>query len=415
MYAQPRKVPGEVCHRPVVQQRSRIEAGRLLPIHVRTTHSFPTNVAVCHASGFLKGENARFDARLFVNNRLTQENAVRVKAAAIHSPDSAAGRILVESDFTIFFEDTIMRLAIVAAGAVGGFLAAHLLRAGNHDVALVARGANLQAIRANGLTLATEHDEFTVPVPVVTDDPDTIGPVDAVVFAVKQTDTESAADACRALIGEDTIVVPFQNGVESSSRIGAVLGDRHAGAGCCYVSVALEKPGLVRQAGQFGRFLFAEKDGSQSRRTDALRDALRDAGVDAPVPEDIRVELWRKFSFLVAVSGLTAAGRTTVGEIRDDPLLSTIYRRAIEESVSVARAMNVDLPGDIVERHIEFTESLPAQMRASQAFDLEAGKPLEVDWLSGAVARLGAAAGIDTPVNSTLHAVLKPFANGRRT
>ncbi|KAA3622676.1 MAG: 2-dehydropantoate 2-reductase [Proteobacteria bacterium] len=307
-----------------------------------------------------------------------------------------------------------MRLAIVAAGAVGGYLAAHLIRAGVHDIALIARGANLKAIRDNGLTLTTGDTSFTVPVAHVTDDPATIGPVDAVVFAVKQTDTASAAEICRPLLARDTCVVPFQNGVESAERIESILGKRHACAGCCYVSVTIDKPGVIRQAGQFGRFLFAEADGSQSRRTEALRVALVDAGVEAPVPKDIDVELWTKFSFLVALSGLTAAGRSTIGEIRNDPVTSLVYRRAIEEAVSVARARGVQLPIDIVERHLDFTKTLPAEMRASQAFDLEAGKPLEVEWLSGAVSRLGAVAGVETPVNSTLYAVLKPFAKGRR-
>ncbi|MDX1594565.1 MAG: 2-dehydropantoate 2-reductase [Gammaproteobacteria bacterium] len=306
-----------------------------------------------------------------------------------------------------------MRIAIMAAGGVGGFLAAHLLRHGADDVALVARGAHLAALRDDGLTLVTDDGSDTRPVTTVTDDPATIGPVDAVLFAVKLADTERAAEACRPLLGDATPVVPFQNGVESRERIRAVLGDAHACAGCCYVSVAIDRPGVIRQAGRFGRFLFAEPDGTQSPRLEALRAALVASGVEAPVPDDIDVELWTKFSFLVALSGLTAAGRTTIGAVRDDPEMADIYRRAIEEAAAVARARGVALPGDVVEKHLEFTATLPAQMRASQAVDLERGKPLEVDWLSGAVVRLGAEAGVDTPVNATLHAVLKPFAGGQ--
>lgn len=307
-----------------------------------------------------------------------------------------------------------MRIAIMAAGGVGGFLAAHLLRHGAGEVALIARGAHLQALRADGLTLTSDSGEFTVPVTTVTDDPATIGPVDAVVFAVKLADTEAAAEACRPLLGPETAVVPFQNGVESRERIRAVLGSAHACAGCCYVSVAIDRPGAIRQAGQFGRFLFAEADGAQSPRLEALRAALVGAGVEAPVPDDIDVELWTKFSFLVGLSGLTAAGRTTIGAVRDDPHQAAVYRRAIEEAVAVARARGVALPDDVVDKHLTFTASLPPGMRASQAIDLERGNPLEVDWLAGAVARLGAEAGVDTPVNATLHAVLKPFAGGSR-
>lgn len=307
-----------------------------------------------------------------------------------------------------------MRIAIMAAGGVGGYLAAHLLRAQAAEVALIARGAHLAALRSDGLTLAADGDSFCVPLPLVTDDPSEIGAVDVVLFAVKLADTETAAAACRPLLHAGTAVVPFQNGVESTARIAAVLGDRHACAGCCYLSVAIERPGVVRQVGTLSKFLFAEADGAQSPRIEALRSALAAAGITAPVPESIDLELWTKFSFLVGLSGVTAAARTTIGVVRDTPALASTYRRAIEEAVAVARARGIELPDDVVERHLAFSASLPAGLRASQAIDLERGKPLEVDWLSGAVVRLAAEQGIDTPVNATLHAVLRPFARGSR-
>jgi 2-dehydropantoate 2-reductase len=307
-----------------------------------------------------------------------------------------------------------MRIAIMAAGGVGGFLAAYLLRHGATEVALVARGAHLDALKSDGLTLTSEDDRFTVAPPLVTDDPAEIGPVDAVIFTVKLADTEAAAAACRPLLGPNTAVVPFQNGVESRERIASVIGEAHACAGCCYVSVAIERPGVIRQAGQFGRFMFAEANGAQSARMESLRQVLVNAGIEAPTPADIDVELWTKFSFLVGLSGLTAAGRTTIGTVRNEPAMAAIYRRAIEEAVAVAWARGVALPDDVVERHLEFTASLPGTMRASQAIDLERDNVLEVDWLSGAVVRLGAEHGIDTPVNATLYAALKPFAAGRQ-
>jgi len=304
-----------------------------------------------------------------------------------------------------------MRIAVMAAGAVGGYLAAHLERSGI-EVALVARGAHRDALRDQGLTLIQETGQFTVKPRLVADDPAAIGEVDAVLFAVKLADTERAAEMCRPLLHADTAIIPFQNGVESTARIDAVLGGTHACSGCCYVSVALDGPGVVRQAGQFGRFLFAEADGRQSPRITALRALFQQAGIDAPVTENIAVELWTKFSFLAALSGVTAAARTTIGTVRDNPHLFATYRRAIEETVAVAQARGVPLPDSLVETHLEFSATLPAGMRASQAIDLARGKPLEVDWLSGAVARLGAEAGVDVPVHATLHALLQPFAAG---
>ena len=306
-----------------------------------------------------------------------------------------------------------MKIAVMAAGGVGGYLAARLGAAGS-DVAVLARGRHLEAIRAGGLKLASTFGDASCKPRIATDDPAAIGPVDIVVFAVKLPDMEAAAKACKPLLGPDTAVIPFVNGVEAPDVLARILGERHAAIGCCYISTTIAEPGLIRESGGFARFLFGELNGKQSPRMEAFRAALKAANVETPAADDMRVELWRKFVFLGALAGMTAARRGTVGPMREDPQAFAVFRRALEEIAAVGRAKGVALPADVVDAHAKFVAGMGPGVRASQAVDLEAGRPLELEWLSGAVVRLGAEAGVDTPVHATLRAVLAPFAAGKK-
>jgi 2-dehydropantoate 2-reductase len=306
-----------------------------------------------------------------------------------------------------------MRIAVMAAGGVGGFLAARLIKAGS-DVAVIARGAHLAAIRENGLTLENPKERINVRPRIATDDPAAIGPVDILIFAVKMPDIETAAEACRPLIGPGTGVIPFQNGVEASDIIAGILGAEHAMMGTTYIFSDIVEPGRIVQTGTNARFFFGERTGGQSERSNAFRASVLAAGVDAPVPADIRLEIWRKFVFLSSMAGITAATRAPIGEIRADPVMRATYTRAMEEVAAVAKARGIELPADSMDRYAHYFDSAPYEARSTLAKDLAAGRPLEVEWLSGAVHRLGKESGVDTPVHSTFYAVLRPFAQGRR-
>lgn len=304
-----------------------------------------------------------------------------------------------------------MRIATVATGAVNGFLAAKLAAAGA-EVACLARGAHLAAIRAGGLRLESEGGEIVARPALATDDPAEIGPVDAVFFAVKAQDLDRVAPLCRPLIGPGTAVIPFLNGVEATPRLAAHLGAGAVLAGLCQISVFVTAPGVIRQTGAFARFRFAEADGSASPRAEAVAALLRGAGVEAGVPEDVVRELWLKFMFLASFAGVTAAARCDAAAIAARPELGALLGEAVAEIGRLARAEGVAVSEADEARTAEFVAGLPGPMRASMANDLAAGRALEVDWLSGAVARMSAARGLAAPVHATLAAVLAPFREG---
>jgi len=305
-----------------------------------------------------------------------------------------------------------MRIATMATGGIGGFLAVKLALAG-HSVATIARGAHLAAIRENGLRLDSATGSETAHPDIATDRPEDVGPVDAILFGVKGDALEDAARACLPMLGPQTLVVPFLNGVEASDWLIRILPEHNVGNGVARVSTTISAPGVITQTGAFHSFIFAERDSRPSARVDALRAAINDAGSSAPETDDIVKELWSKFVLFSALSGVTAAGRCTVGELRDTPELEALFKRALSETAGVGRALGVALDDDIEEQVWASMLSFPAQGRASTAIDIEHGRPLEIDWVSGAAARLAAEAGVDAPVNAALYAILLPHKQGR--
>jgi 2-dehydropantoate 2-reductase len=299
----------------------------------------------------------------------------------------------------------------MGTGGVGGYFGARLAAAG-HDVAFIARGAHLAAMRERGLRVESGNGELHLETVTATDDPAAVGPVDVVIFAVKLWDMETAAEACGPLLGEGTAVIPFLNGVDAVDVLTTLLGAEHTLGGVAYIASVIAAPGVIRHSGTMAKLVFGEVDGKRTPRVKGFLSACREAGFEAEVPEDILGAIWEKFIFLSAMSGVTTAARRPFGFIRDDPDGRPVFEAAMAEAAAVARARGIGLADDIVERRMTFGDGLPATMMSSMQQDLAAGRRLEAPWLSGAVSRLGREYGIATPVSDTLYAVVKPYVEG---
>jgi len=304
-----------------------------------------------------------------------------------------------------------MRIAVMGAGGVGGYFGARLARAG-HAVTFIARGRHLAAMRERGLAVNSASGDLRLATPAVTDTPATVGPVDVVLFAVKLWDTESAAEAIRPLVAAGGVVIPFQNGVGSIERIGAVLGAQHVMGGVAQIAATIAEPGVIAHTGTMARLRFGPVLPAQRPAAETLLAACKGAGIDAELVPDIRLALWEKFVFLAAFSGLTSVARQPIGVLRGDPDLRTALEAAMREAWMVGRAKHVALSDDFVAQQMRFADGLPAEMKSSMLNDLNAGGRLEAPWLSGAVARMAAELGVPAPVHATLYAVLKPYCAG---
>ncbi len=306
-----------------------------------------------------------------------------------------------------------LRVAVVGAGGVGGYLAHRLIAAG-HAVAVLARGAHLAAIRERGLTLADDHSgEETLRPAAASDRGEDLGPADLAVFAVKGQDLDGAIEAARPILSDGGHALSLLNGVEGPERLAAAFGPARALAGIARISAVIEAPGRVRKVTPWASFTIGTLDGRQDRApVPELLALLRDAGITAPDCADVRADLWRKFVGLSAFSAVTAGARADIATVLATPELRALLERLIDEALALAAARGVDLGAEAKAAQMTASEGLPGAMRASLAHDLAAGKPLEIDWLSGAVARLGAEAGLETPAHRTVAALLAPYRTG---
>ena len=300
-----------------------------------------------------------------------------------------------------------MRIAAMAAGAVGGYFGARLAAAG-HEVFFIARGANLAAIQANGLRIESVHGDLHLPKVNVTDDPKKVGPVDIVLFAVKLWDTEKAAELTRPMVSEATRVITLQNGIDSAERLAPILGAEPTVGGVTYIATTIAAPGVIKHTSAFARMSFGRADKQSDAMLDQFVAAGKAAGVDLGLSQDITAERWKKFVFLTAMSGATAALRSSIGPIAADPELLAFVKQLMEEAYAVGRASGVAFDRSIIdERMAQITGSIEPGMKASMAHDLERGNRLELDWLSGKVRALGRKLGIPTPATDTVWTVLK--------
>ncbi len=285
-----------------------------------------------------------------------------------------------------------MRIAVIGAGSLGSYYGGILTRAGE-DVTFVARGATLATLRAKGLTvtLGGESASFTVPVRA-TDEADALGIMDCVLFCVKAYDTADAAVQIPPLIGPETVVIPVQNGIDSAERIAAITGAANVVGGVALINATVVSPGVVSvSGGARTTLIFGELADGQSARTDRLETVFQAAGVAAQADPGIRTALWSKFLMICAFGGVSALTRLPYGVIVADAATRMLIQRAAGEVIACARAQQVALPEDCIERWFELFADNPAFASAysSQYHDLVAGRRLEVPYLNGALVRLG--------------------------
>jgi 2-dehydropantoate 2-reductase len=305
-----------------------------------------------------------------------------------------------------------MRISIMGAGGVGGYLGAKLCAAGN-EVVFVARGAHLVALKSDGLILKGV-EPLKVAHVECTDDPSSIGPVDVVLFCVKLYDTVGAAELIAPMVAGHTGVITLQNGIDSVPSVGAIVGAEQVLGGAAYFPANITAPGEVTYFGKIAskpHIAFGEPGGGVSQRANDYATAFRRAGIEVDVPSDTDRMLWEKFLLIAGVSASTTLCRANVGAVRGDPDMRWMMRESIEEAARVAHAAGVGLPADVTDQVMAILDANPADGKSSQLVDLENARRLELEGLSGAVVRAGLRYGVPTPVHRTVYAALKAFAD----
>jgi 2-dehydropantoate 2-reductase len=304
-----------------------------------------------------------------------------------------------------------MRIAVVGAGGLGGYFGARLAL-GGAEVHFIARGRHLQALRENGLRIVGPQPLHLARVNA-TDDTHGVGPVDLVMLCVKLWDTEAALEQARPLLGSQSAIVSFQNGVLKDRALREAYGAGPVMGGVGYVATTIDSPGVIRQTGPMQRLLFGEFDGSRSIRGQAFLQACLAGGINAELSADIEREIWQKFVFLAALSGTTTTIRKSIGPIRANAQTRSFLLDLMREVVAVGRAHGVNVPEDYAEQRLKLADEVAPDMTSSMHHDLERGNRLELRWLASAVVELGRARNVPTPLNRAIADILALHAEGR--
>ena len=302
-----------------------------------------------------------------------------------------------------------MRIAIFGAGSVGCYFGGRLAQAGE-DVVFIARGEHFQAMRSSGLKVDSIKGDFVLQSVHATEDPAQVGLVDVVLVCVKAWQVTEAIQAMSPMIGPKTFVVPLQNGVEAPSQLAAGLGKEHVLGGLCGLITFIVEPGHICHAGTDPFIRFGELDNRISERVERLRQVFdQTSGLTAEIPPDIHVAMWQKFVFVTAFSGVGAVTRAPIGVLRSQPGTHQMLEQTIREIYNVAKARNIALPENVVDKTMEFINSLPPDGTASMQRDIMNGRPSELEVQNGAVVRLGQEVGVETPVNNYIYHSLLPM------
>jgi len=300
-----------------------------------------------------------------------------------------------------------MRICILGAGALGSTFGAWLSEAG-HDTWLLNRpNAHLEAIGRDGLEVETPDGSRRVQVRAAVA-AEAVGVVDLVVVLVKSFATAAAMTQALALVGPHTLVLSLQNGLGHEELLAGIVGRDRVIAGKTYVGGVLLGPGRIRSGVVGKQTLIGELDGQVTPRVQAVAEAFAGAGLATTVSANIRGTLWDKLQVNVATGALTGITQLTYGQLYSEPLLRDIALQAVAEAIAVARAAGVELGLQEPEAAWQLArEGLAPSFKTSMLQSLQKGSITEIDFINGAVVRLGQQYRVPTPVNATLVACIK--------
>ena len=304
-----------------------------------------------------------------------------------------------------------LKVAVVGAGGTGAYYGGALAKAG-HDVTFIARGSHLDAINKSGLQLNTVLlGDFHLDSPA-TDDMSSIGPVDLVIFAVKSWGTETAIADMAGLVGNNTLIISTQNGIDSERLLSDAFGKEHVLGCTATVSSMITSPGVVTQAGGPGSLVVGALTADQSERVNDLVTQCVAAGIAAETHENIELAIWEKFTFICALSGMTALTRKPIGEIFAQESTTQMYLQVLSEVAEVGRASGIPLPQSIAADLLATTQAREPFIIGSMGHDLIANNPIEISLLNARVVELGNTHNIKTPANFAIEAALRPHEFG---
>ncbi|HWH79180.1 MAG TPA: 2-dehydropantoate 2-reductase [Candidatus Binatus sp.] len=297
-----------------------------------------------------------------------------------------------------------MRIGVMGSGAVGGYFGAKLAR-NRHQVAFLARGAHLAAMRANGLQVKSPNGDLQIHDAQFTDDAASAGQVDLILFCVKSYDTEDAAETIKPMVADRTIILSLQNGIDNPAKLARVYGKQKVLPAVVYVGTQLSAPGVISHT-TGGRIVFGPLDGAVNDRIKTLEQTLNEAGIPSQSSSEIRRVQWTKLLWNAPFCAISCLIHADTKQIVESESLVKLAVACMTEVQTAARLDQVDLAVQLFDDVLDFSRSL-GDFKPSMLQDLEAGKPLEYEAFNGYIVRLLKDAGQPAPVNECFYRMLK--------
>jgi len=295
-----------------------------------------------------------------------------------------------------------MRVAVMGAGAVGGYFGARMAASGM-DVTFIARGEHLKAMQKHGLRIRSIQEDLEIHAPFISSS-DQVAPVDLVLLAVKSHDTEEAARSLAPFMGRETAVLSLQNGVDNADKVARLWGGDRSLAGVAYIAARISAPGVIEHSGG-GRIVLGSLHAGAQDHVRAVHSILAQARISCDVSSDIQEVLWKKLAWNAPFCALSCLLHMTVGDILDSASLEALVRGCVDEVREAARCRGIDLPPSTAQEVLTSSIAL-RNVKPSMLQDLEAGKALEHEALNGAVIRILQQSGKRAPINEILYSAL---------
>lgn len=301
-----------------------------------------------------------------------------------------------------------MKIYIVGSGGVGGYFGGLLAKTGN-DVTFVAREEHYQAIKSNGLIVKSVVGDFEVKPAQVAESISEIVNPDLIVFAVKTYDTDGVAKELASVVDENAVIITFQNGVDNDSQIKKHIKNAHVYPGVAYVISTKTKPGVIEQTGGLRKLIFGDRINSNNPKLREIEKLMKGAGIDATASDDITRDLWKKFMFIVAFSGMTAICRASIGKVLSDSLTKSLYERCLREAIAVAKVVKVNVTDDVFESIMTISDNTVPDSKSSLLVDIENNRRDEIETLNGTLIKFAREYKVDVPINELIYGAIKLF------
>jgi len=300
-----------------------------------------------------------------------------------------------------------MKIAIIGTGGVGGYFGGMIAKAG-YDVTFVARGENLKALKANGLTVKSIIGDFHLDSVKATDKIRDIGQAGLIIISVKAWQVKDVSAELKPVINEDTVILPLQNGVLAIEELMENINRKNLVGGLCKIFSKIESPGVINHFGVIPTIVFGEIDNTKTERIRQIKELFDKSGIKSVISDNIISDLWEKF-IPICVSGLLAVTKTNYGELRELKETRDMMIAVLTENFQISQKMGIQIAPDFVDKIVASIDTFPYDATSSLTRDVWEGKPSEIEYQNGTIVKLGRQYGVETPVNRFVYSSILPM------